>query len=319
MFASTKGETHMTQYRILTLDGGGLRGLITVILLQRLNATPGLKGWMDSIDLVAGTSTGGLLALAIAKGLDIQTLHDLYQKDGGKIFDDTWLDDVVDLGNVIGAQYSNRNLTRELISIIGNATLGDLPGHVLVTTFDLDNEDPDPLKRTWKPKIFHNLPGKDNDAGTLAYKAALYTTAAPSFFPSVDGYVDGGVFANNPSMCALAQTQDNRNTVCPPLAEVVLLSVGTGTPLTYIKGKSLNWGLAQWVKPLISVMMDGVGGIADYQCKQILEDRYHRLAPKFPPGVVIPLDAVKRIPEMIEFANNYPLEGTAAWMQAHWI
>jgi patatin-like phospholipase/acyl hydrolase len=309
----------MAKYRILTLDGGGLRGLITVILLQRLSAEPALKGWIDGVNLVAGTSTGGLLALSIAKGLDLQTLRELYVNKGAKIFDDTWIDDVVNLGDVIGAQYNNKNLTRELTNILGNDTLGDLPGNVMVTSFDLDNEDPDPYKRTWKPKIFHNLPGQSNDAGVLAYKAALYTSAAPTFFPTVDGYVDGGVFANNPSMCALAQTQDSRNAQCPPLSDVVLLSVGTGTPLTYIKGKNMDWGLAHWAKPLISLMMDGVGGIADYQCKQLLESRYRRVAPKFPPGVVIPLDAVKRIPDMIDFANDYPLDDTIAWMKDEWI
>ncbi len=309
----------MSKFHILSLDGGGLRGLITVILLQRLNAESGLKGWIDHIDLVAGTSTGGLLALAIAKGLDLQTLRDLYQDKGAKIFDDSWFDDVVDLGSIIGAQYSNRNLTRELIHIIGDTTLSELPGHVLVTTFDLDNEDPDPQKRTWKPKLFHNIPGSDDDSNTLAYKVALYTSAAPTYFPAVDGYVDGGVFANNPSMCALAQSQDPRNTQCPPLSEVVLLSVGTGTPLTYIKGKNLDWGMAQWAKPLISVMMDGVNGIADYQCKRMLGSRYHRLAPKFPPGVVIPLDAVKRVPDMIDFAQKIPLDETVAWLKAQWI
>jgi len=309
----------MAKYRILSLDGGGLRGLITVILLQRLSAEPGLEGWLDDVSLVAGTSTGGLLALAIAKGLDLQTLRDLYQDKGAKIFDDSWIDNVVDLGSVIGAQYNNKNLTHELTSIIGDITLGDLPGSVLVTSFDLDNEDPDPVKRCWKPKLFHNIPGQDNDADILAYKAALYTSAAPSYFPAVDGYVDGGVFANNPSMCALAQTQDSRNAERPPLSDVVLLSVGTGTPLTYIKGKNLGWGIVQWARPLISLMMDGVGGIADYQCKQLLGDRYHRLAPKFPPGVVIPLDAVKRIPDMIDFGSTFPVKDTIAWMKAHWI
>jgi len=309
----------MAKYHILSLDGGGLRGLITVIILQRLNAEPGLKGWIDNVDLVAGTSTGGLLALAIAKGLDLQKLRDLYAVKGKKIFDDSWFDDVVDLGNIIGAQYSNRNLTRELINIIENTTLGDLQKRVLVTSFDLDNEDPDPKKRTWKPKVFHNIPGQANDDSMLAYKVALYTSAAPSYFPAVDGYVDGGVFANNPSMCALAQTQDSRNTARPALSDVVLLSLGTGTSLTYIKGKKLDWGLAQWAKPLISVMMDGVNGIADYQCKQLLGSCYHRVAPKFPPGVSMPLDAVKRVPEMIDFANKVPLDDTVAWMKAQWI
>jgi len=309
----------VAKYRILSLDGGGIRGLITVILLQRLGTEPGLKGWLDQVDLVAGTSTGGLLALAIAKGLDLQTIRTLYENKGGEIFDDSWLDDIVDLGTIIGAEYDNKNLGRDVRNVLKDTTLGELKHSVLVTSFDLDNEDKDPTKRTWKPKLFHNIRGLDNDDGQLAYKVALYTSAAPTYFPSVDGYIDGGVFANNPSMCALAQTQDNRNNNRPSLSDVVLLSLGTGTSLTYIKGKNLDWGYAQWVKPLISLMLDGVGGIADYQCKQILGNHYLRIAPKFPPGVSIPLDSVKRVPEMITFANSVPLPEAVAWLKANWI
>jgi hypothetical protein len=86
----------------------------------------------------------------------------------------------------------------------------------------------------------------------------------------------------------------------------------------YIKGKNLDWGYAQWVKPLISLMLDGVGGIADYQCTQILEERYHRLAPTFPPNVSISLDDVKRIPEMVRFANQVPINKTADWLRNFW-
>ncbi|MFN2304933.1 MAG: patatin-like phospholipase family protein [Anaerolineales bacterium] len=305
-------------YRILSLDGGGIRGLITIILLQRLNQETSLAGWLDQVDLVAGTSTGGLLALAIAKGVDLQVLRDLYETKGKDVFDDSWLDDLRDLATIIGAEYNNKKLTRELKAIFGSTTLGELRHNLIVTTFDLDNEATDPQKRSWKPKIFHNLPGNDNDNNFLAYKVGLYTSAAPTYFPAVDGYIDGGVFANNPSMCALAQTQDKRNQNKAPLQDVILLSLGTGTSLMYIKGKNLDWGYAQWVKPLISLMLDGVGGIADYQCTQILEERYHRLAPTFPPNVSISLDDVKRIPEMVTFANQVPINNTADWLRNFW-
>jgi uncharacterized protein len=306
-------------YKILCLDGGGIRGLITIIMLQRLSQEPGLANWLNKVDLVAGTSTGGLLALAIAKGLDLQVLRDLYEKKGKDVFDDSWFDDVIDLATIIGAEYGNKKLRRELRKIMQDTTLGDLQRNVLITTFDLDNESEDPKKRTWKPKIFHNLPGADNDNEYLAYKVGLYTSAAPTYFPSVDGYIDGGVFANNPSMCALAQTQDERNENHVPLKDVILLSMGTGISLTYIKGERLDWGYAQWVKPLISLMLDGVVGIADYQCKQILGKQYHRLAPTFPPGISIPLDDIKRIPDMIAFASNVQINETADWLRKNWI
>jgi patatin-like phospholipase/acyl hydrolase len=309
----------MAPYRILSLDGGGIRGIITVILMQRLNDTPHMAGWLDSVDLIAGTSTGGLLALGLAYGLDLQRIRDLYESQGRAIFDDSWLDNLVDLGTLIGAQYDIRNLTHELSRIFGETTLGQLRKRVLVTAFDLDNKANDPARRTWKPKLFHNFPGPDSDSSALAYRVGLYTAAAPTYFPSVDGYIDGGVYASNPSMCALAQSQDSRLPGRPSLSDIVLLSLGTGTSLTYIPSKNLDWGYAQWAKPLVNLMLDGTAGIADYQCKQILGRRYHRLAPDFPPGVSIPMDAVKRVPEMIRFASALDLSATIQWIQDHWL
>lgn len=61
----------MEKHRVLSLDGGGIRGLVTTILLQRITATPGLESFLDLLDLVAGTSTGGLLSLGSAAGLDL--------------------------------------------------------------------------------------------------------------------------------------------------------------------------------------------------------------------------------------------------------
>jgi len=308
----------MATYRILSLDGGGIRGIITVILMQRLNSDPQLAGWLDSVDLIAGTSTGGLLALGLANGLDLQRIRDLYENRGQAIFDDSWLDNLVDLGTIIGAQYGIRNLTRELRRILGQTTLGQLRKRVLIAAFDLDNEASDPARRTWKPKLFHNFPGPDSDSSLLAYKVGLYTAAAPTYFPSADGYIDGGVYASNPSMCALAQSQDSRFAGQPSISDVVLLSLGTGTPLTYIQGRSLDWGYAQWAKPLVNLMLDGTAGIADYQCRQILGQRYCRLAPVFPPGVSIPMDAVKRVPDMVQFASAVDLSATVQWLKDHW-
>jgi patatin-like phospholipase/acyl hydrolase len=316
----------MAKYRILALDGGGIRGLITVVMMQNLAKEAGMANWLDKVDLVAGTSTGGILALAIAKDVDLNLVRRLYETKGKDVFDDSFLDNVLDLATVIGAEYSNKKLAAEIKKVVGDTvTLGQLKRHVLVTTFDLDNKDPDPAKRTWKPKIFHNVPGQDNDASVPAFKAALYTSAAPTFFPVVDGYVDGGVYANNPSMCAIAQSQDVRNTFRPKMDDIVVLSLGTGTSLTYIKGENLNWGYAQWVKPLISLMMDGVNGIAHYQCKQLMGARYNRLAPTFPPGVSMGLDDVERAPEMVKFANDLRDKKdpdwvkTVAWMKSTWM
>jgi len=306
----------MPTYRILSLDGGGIRGLIPAILLQRLTAAPGLEHLLLRADLLAGTSTGGLLALALAHGLDLARIRRTYIDKGPRIFDDSWLDDVLDLGKLRGADYSIANLKRETKALLGDTTLGRLRRRVLITAFDLDNEDP--RRRTWKPKLFHNFPGPDNDRAMLARDVALYTSAAPTYFPSVDGYIDGGVFAANPAMCALAQSQDRRYAPTPSLDEVVLLSLGTGTSLNYIKGAVHNWGYVQWIKPLVSIMLDGTAGIADYQCRQLLADRYHRLAPVFPRGMSIPMDGVDRIPYMVDYAESLDLTATIDWLKAVW-
>jgi predicted acylesterase/phospholipase RssA len=198
----------MAKYRILSIDGGGIRGIVTTVMMQRLKATPGLEGFLENVDLVAGTSTGGLLALGIARGLDLDEIRDLYVNDGPKIFDDSWLDDLLDLGKLRGADYKIAPMRRVFKRVLGEeTTLGQLGKRVLITAFDMDNEDDDELKRTWKPKLFHNFPGDGNDRHELAHKVGMYTAAAPTYFPSVDGFIDGGVYANNPAMCALAQTQ----------------------------------------------------------------------------------------------------------------
>jgi patatin-like phospholipase/acyl hydrolase len=308
----------VAKYRILSLDGGGIRGIITAIILQRLESEASVQDWLQSVDLIAGTSTGGLLALGLGHGLTPKFMRSIYENDGPDIFDDSWLDDVRDLGKISGADYDTKNLEKVLKRIFGRTTLSRLKHRVLIPTFDLDSES-SPGKRMWKPKLFHNFPGSDSDGSMLAYKVGLYTSAAPTYFPSVDGYIDGGVYANNPSMCALAQSQDARIPDSPALSEVRLLSLGTGISLEYIQGKELDWGYAQWAKPLISLMLDGVAGIADYQCEQLLGERYHRHAPVFPPRVSIPMDAVERIPYMTEFAEKLDLSSTVAWLKKYWM
>ncbi len=308
----------MAKYRVLSIDGGGIRGIIPTVILQRIVSTPGLQDFLDKVDLIAGTSTGGLLALGIAKGIPLDRIRDIYVKAGPKIFDDSWLDDLVDLGKIFGADYKITGLRNELKKLFGDTTLGQLKKKVLITAFDLDNEDPNPMRRRWKPKLFHNFPGPKNDSKYLAYKVGLYTSAAPTYFPTVDGYIDGGVYATNPSMCALAQTQDSRYQPNPELDEVVLFSLGTGTSLQYIKGKTHDWGYAQWAKPLVSLMLEGTADIADYQCRQMLGERYHRLAPVFPPGTTIDMDGVDKIPYMIDFASNLSIKKTIQWLKQHW-
>lgn len=303
--------------RILSIDGGGIRGIVPTIVLQRLAAEPGLD-LLDRVDLVAGTSTGGLVALALAAGIDLARLRELYVDRGEAVFADSILDDIGDVGKVLGADYDIANLRVELRHVFADRTLAELTKRVVIPAFDLDNEDP--TARSWKPKIFHNFPGPDSDGLQLAYKVGTYTSAAPTYFQTEDGYIDGGVFAANPSMCALAQVLDAR---VPPderaeLSEVRLLSLGTGRSLVHVEGDSLDWGYVQWVRPLLGLLLDGVSGIAHYQCTQMLGERYFRLAPTFPEGTEIAMDDVDQIPYLVEFAEQLDLGPVIEWLGATW-
>ncbi len=201
----------MAKYRVLSIDGGGIRGIVTTVMMQRLAATPGPRGFPRQ-----GRPDRRHLHRRAARPRDrarlgLEEIRNLYVDDGPEIFDDSWIDDLLDLGKLRGADYKTAPMRRVLKRVLGETTtLGQLEKKVLITTFDLDNEHAKKKKRTWKPKLFHNFPGPGNDRSELAYDVGLYTAAAPTYFPSVDGYIDGGVYANNPSMCALAQTQDER-------------------------------------------------------------------------------------------------------------
>jgi hypothetical protein len=301
----------MQMHKIISFDGGGIRGVMTATVVERLAAAyPALIG---NATLLAGTSTGGLIALGLANGMTPAALRRMYQSSGPDIFDDSGR---FSLGGKLFSKYSNDNLRETVSAIFGGLRLGGLAKEVLVPSFDLDAKE-DTAARSWKPKFFSNRPG-DPDCAELVADVALRTSAAPSFFPIYQGFIDGGVVANNPSIAALAQVL--KRTPGQPLvdvtSEVLLLSLGTGTSFRWIDSTDGDWGGIDWIRDgrLLDIMFEGVGDVADFQCKQILEDRYNRLAPVFPPEVVVDLDDDGKIDYLVDFANTVELAPTLAWL-----
>jgi len=298
----------MPSYRILCIDGGGIRGLYAAMLLQRLLAD--FPSLVERCDLLAGTSTGGILALALAHGAAIDELVDLYARRGKDVFEVAGIRHAREASGLVGGN-DNQHLHAVLGPVLGKTTLAGLKKRVLIPTFHLDNRGEKGRPRTWKPKFFHNFPGLESDGAELAVDVALRTSAAPTYFPVYQGYIDGGVVANNPSMAALAQALD-RDTGNQDLADIAILSIGTGLNATYIEADSLDWGLEQWAKPLVTLMMDGMMTVADYQCTRLLGDRFHRLAPLLPKPVA--LDDVERTEELIAYAREVDLAATLRWL-----
>lgn len=307
----------MSNYRILTLDGGGLRGIYTARLLDRISQQ--VPTFIAKTHLFAGTSTGGILGLGLAYGYTPAQGVEFYRECGTAVFADSFLDDIVDLWNVVGAQYSTTNLKKVLTKHFGDDTLNTIltkhGKHVLIPSFDLDAVKDG--ERRWKPKFFHNFAGPDSDGTELIVDVALCTSAAPSYFPSYEGYIDGGVVCNNPSTAALAQALDP-GTGGQALADVRILSFGTGYYPQYIRGKRHDWGLAQWARPLIDIMLEGTMGVSHFQCRQILgKSHYHRLAPALPQPVA--LDDADALPSLIEYADAVDITPTVDWIGTNYL
>jgi patatin-like phospholipase/acyl hydrolase len=301
----------MPPFHVLSLDGGGIRGVLTAALLERLEE--GMPGFLERVDLIAGTSTGGILSLGLASGMSPTEARELYERLGEHVFHDSFWDNLKDLGQARGAQYSNKYIKDELQKQFGSMKLSELKKRVIISSFDLDNEATGFGKvRSWKPKYFHNFPGEDSDGHETVVDVALRTSAAPTFFPVYQGYVDGGVISNNPSMCALAQALEP-NTGKQKLRDIRLLSVGTGYNPKYVTATNEDWGFFQWAPHVISLMMEGSMGLADYQCKQLLHNRYLRINPVLP--LPIGLDGLDQVPTMKSLAVQYDLQEARTWLK----
>jgi uncharacterized protein len=305
----------MPPYRILSMDGGGIRGILTARILERIDAV--LPGFLVKVDLYAGTSTGGLLALGLSYGRSPAQMVQLYLDCAKTVFADSLLDNLKDLGNLVGAEYSVEPLKKVLESNFAGTTLDQLPAKVLVSAFDLDDEGCGPTGvRKWKMKFFHNYFSPGWDGKEKAVDVALRTSVAPSYFPVYQGYTDGGVAASSPAMCAVAQALD-APTGGQALIDVYVLSMGTGYNPHFLPVQDADWGLAQWAPHMLNIMLEASADMVDYQCRQVLGARYQRVNPVLPKP--IGLGSIKYIPDLIETADKVDLSQILPWIKAYFL
>ncbi|HEY8581871.1 MAG TPA: patatin-like phospholipase family protein, partial [Capillimicrobium sp.] len=192
--------------RVLSIDGGGIRGIIPVTVLAALEQRAG-RPTSALFDLVAGTSTGGILALALnvpdAEGSarwSAAAVLDLYREEGPQIFSRSLGRRITSVDGLLDDRYGNDNLREALRRYLGDTTVGEALTPALVTAYDLVARKPRFFK-SWRPE----------DAAVPMALAAEATSAAPTYFEPVlvDGapLIDGGVFAGNPAMCAYAEAR----------------------------------------------------------------------------------------------------------------
>ena len=266
-------------YRILSLDGGGIRGLVPALVLASLETETG-KPVAELFDLIVGTSTGGILALALTRK-NAPTAGEpggLYEKEGAKIFDRSLWRRLPGYA-LTDEKYSVDGLVEVLKDYLADASLSDATTDVMVTSYALERRMPFLFKST---RAQHPATKKTHDFPM--WEVGRATSAAPTYFEPhkltmKDGnyfsLVDGGVFANNPAMCALAEAMSTGKAP----SDIVMLSIGTGEHTRPIPhDDAVDWGLAQWAVPIIGIMMDGVSDTVHYQVSHILdEDSYLRI------------------------------------------
>jgi patatin-like phospholipase/acyl hydrolase len=258
-------------FKILSIDGGGIKGLYSASVLAKIEEKAG-KSSGECFDMICGTSTGGLIALGLANGQNAEALVNLYFKDGNKIFP-TFENRIARIFNrtvihtikqtFLYGKYSNRKLKKLIEDNFGTTTLGQLKNLVCIPSFNLISG---------MPRVFkypHKEGGFFMDKNIPLVDAALATSAAPTYFPIHEYndflFVDGGVWANNPSMCGLLEAlkyfvgEDKEYTHVEMLS-IASVSKPTGWPAKIRKRRSF----IGWKSKLIEPSMDGQAYFAHF-------------------------------------------------------
>lgn len=279
-------------FRILSIDGGGIRGVIPAYVLAKLEKESS-KQVSSHFDLIAGTSTGSIIAAAIALEHSMEEIVELYRNRGEEIFPTTayrWGSRLLRLptAGFSAPKYDGTGLDSVLKTEFKNKTLKDLKSPVLITTYNTQTRQSFVLK-SWE-KEYASIP---------VWEAVRASCSAPTYFPAFKlvhdhqemPLIDGGVVANNPSACALAEAvrlrkKKAKDEIGEILEGIKLLSLGTGELTRPIPlADAVGWGAMEWAIPIIDVLFDGANDAADYVVSQILgPENYRRLQVRLDQG-----------------------------------
>jgi patatin-like phospholipase/acyl hydrolase len=326
------------KFKILSIDGGGIRGVIPCRILSFIESQ--LGGSLSSVfNLISGTSTGGIISLGLStpsedgeNAFDAQAMLELYRKNGETIFgkrqQDIWtkLASFTPLKDIIQKPYDEKFIEGILQNYFKDIKLKQVLTNVLVTTHDIHSN---------RPFYFSSrLAKKDEKENFPLRTIARATSAAPTYFEPVLAnykenedlaFIDGGVFANNPSILAYCEAKEiwKRKAEKAFEADVLpddndlpfyMLSLSTGLIKKSISGKDAkNFGTVQWLNPLLSdIFMQSVSESTHYTMQHLLPfytdgtPRYQRLEMEIPEANSKMDDASKEnIEQLIALADNY--------------
>jgi patatin-like phospholipase/acyl hydrolase len=269
--------------KILAIDGGGIRGIIPAIVLAELEHRTG-RAVADLFDLIAGTSTGGILACALARpdgqGRPVFTAADLiglYESEGPEIFHRSLLKRVTSGEGLLDERYDDAGLNAALRRYLDGARLSEALAELFITAYEIERR---------QAFFFRSRRARTDPAQDFTLvDAARATAAAPTYFEparvtDVRGthtwaLIDGGVFATNPAMCAYAElaAADRADEV------ELVVSLGTGSHTRALHYADVRgWGQLEWARPILDVVFAGVADTVDFELRQLLPGgRYVRL------------------------------------------
>lgn len=248
--------------RLLSICGGGMRGIQPAVYIEALEHISG-KPAAEQFDLITGTSTGGIIAAAMTVGeLTGTELVRLYHEDGPKIFARPWYRALSTLGGTFGPKYDGSGLDAVLWKFLGPKRLCEADTHLMIPAYSLKARAP----------VFFKSWDLNEILSPKAFNVCMATAAAPSYFPSFDDLVDGGLAANDPTVCGIVELMELEKV---PASQIAVLSLGTGMSDKPITEK--DWGLVGWAPAIVDCLMSGSQETVHYQCDRIGLGAYLRL------------------------------------------
>ncbi len=286
--------------KILCIDGGGIRGIFPLAFLNELEQHSG-KPAADHFDLIAGTSTGSIIAAAAAIGMPMEKVLGLYLKFGKKVFTPQ------KRMGLFGSIYSSDPLKNLLLEAFGAIDLGKVSKPLLIPAVDITKG---------KPYVYRaGIPCEKQEVPVKLWDAVLSSCSAPVYFPpnNVEGRylsVDGGLWANNPSLASVVEAIHSFGL---SLKEIEVISIGTGKQnIDFVKSASTGWGIGSWlpvrlkamrvVPKILDLAMDISSEAVSYHCRLLLGDNYFRVNTEL--GREMSFDEVEDAYSLIEYGKE---------------
>jgi len=268
------GFLDQDRFQILSLDGGGIKGIFSAAVLAMLEEDLGIK-ITDHFDLITGTSTGGIIALGLGLGMRPRELVEFYTHQGPSIFSHRKLRF---LRWLLHSKFSQEKLEDAVRGYFGDKLLGDSFKRLVIPSFNLEKEELHIFKT-------RNHSRFNRDHKVPAWKVGMATSAAPTYFPTFNKLnharlIDGGIWANNPVMLGLIEALSVLNV---PRESISILSIGTTDNLALHPDNLDRGGLWQWKTTALDTALKAQSLGATAQASLLLgKDKVERLNPKVP-------------------------------------